>query len=95
MMPATTYRIVLHKKALAELRELPVAVRAKIKVAIDGLTEDPRPASAAKLRGQSAAYRLRFGAYRLLYEVHATEVVFYVIGIAHRKEVYRRLLRRR
>jgi mRNA-degrading endonuclease RelE of RelBE toxin-antitoxin system len=41
------------------------------------------------------AYRIRFGRYRLLYEVHATEIVVYVVGIAHRKDVYTRLLKRR
>jgi len=33
--------------------------------------------------------------YRILYEVHATEVVVYVVAVAHRREVYRRILRRR
>jgi mRNA-degrading endonuclease RelE of RelBE toxin-antitoxin system len=38
---------------------------------------------------------LRIGDYRLLYEIHATEVVIYVLGVAHRRDVYVRLLRRR
>ena len=41
------------------------------------------------------AYRIRIADYRLLYEVHATEIVVYVIGAADRREVYLRLLRRR
>lgn len=47
------------------------------------------------MKGRADAYRLRVCSYHVLYEVHATEIVVYVIGVAHRKEVYRRLLRRR
>ena len=31
----------------------------------------------------------------MVYEVHVTEVVVYVVGVAHRREVYRRILERR
>ncbi len=94
-MSATTFRVVLHRDAVAEVRELPQGTRARVKQAIDALAADPRPAASAKLKGRPNAYRIRFGDYRLLYEVHATEVVVYVVAIAHRREVYRRLLRRK
>jgi mRNA interferase RelE/StbE len=90
-----TFRVVLHRKAVSEIRKLPADVKARVKATIDALAEDPRPPQAAKLKGQPSAYRIRLGHYRLLYEVHATEVVVYVLGVAHRKEVYLRLLRRR
>ena len=66
-----------------------------MKASIDALADDPRPPQASKLKGQASSYRLRLGDYRLIYEVHATEVVVYVIGVAQRKEVYLRLLRQR
>ncbi len=95
MMSVTTYKVVLHRDALAELRALPKKTRVHVKEAIDDLATAPRPASARKLKGRPNAYRIRFGDYRLLYEVYATEIVVYVIGVAHRREVYQRLLRRR
>jgi mRNA interferase RelE/StbE len=55
----------------------------------------PRPSSAERLKGRKNAFRIRVGQYRLLYEVHAWEIVVYVVGVAHRREVYLRLLRRR
>ena len=94
-MPETIYRVVLHREAVSEIRDLPSNIKEQVKRAIDLLATEPRPAGAAKLRGRSNAYRMRFGDYRLLYEVHATEIVIYIIGAAHRREVYRRLLRRR
>ncbi len=94
-MSETLYRVVLHRDAVAEIAELPAASKERVKQAIELLRTDPRPAAATKLRGRPNAYRIRFGDYRLLYEVHATEVVVYVVGVAHRREVYKRLLRRR
>jgi mRNA interferase RelE/StbE len=89
------YRLVLHRDAVGEIRKLPAEIRERVKRTIDALEEVPVPPRAARLRGRANAYRIRVGNYRILYEVHATEIVVYVIGIAHRKEVYKRLLRRR
>ena len=56
---------------------------------------DPIPVGARRIRGRQNAYRIRIGDYRIVYEVHVTEVVVYVVGVAHRREVYRRILERR
>ena len=94
-MSARRYRIVLHREAAREVKALPKKLRLRIREIVDGLAEDPRPAAAVALKGRKGAYRIRVGDHRLLYEVHATEIVVYVIGVAHRREVYLRLLRRR
>jgi mRNA interferase RelE/StbE len=61
-------------------------------VTIDGLAEEPIPVGAGRLRGRENAYRIRIGNYRIVYEVHVTEVVVYVVGVAHRREIYHRIL---
>lgn len=94
-MSATTYRIVLHRDAHREIAALPKKLRSQVRDVIDGLQSDPRPPSAIPLKGRKGAYRIRIADYRILYEVHATEIIVYVIGVAHRREVYVRLLRRR
>lgn len=94
-MSATTYRIVLHRQAHREILALPKKTRALVRDVIDGLQDDPRPVGAVALKGRKGAYRIRVGDYRILYEVHVTEIVVYVVGVAHRREVYVRLLRRR
>lgn len=94
-MSATTYRIVLHREAVREIRALPKKVRPRVREAIDALAHDPRPIGGAQLKGRKGTYRIRIGGYRVLYEVHATEIVVYVIGVGHRRDVYVRLLRRR
>jgi mRNA interferase RelE/StbE len=90
-----TYEVVLHRAAVAEIRALPQQVKKRVRAAIESLADTPVSPQAVRLRGRANAYRVRVGDYRLLYEVHATEVVVYVIGVAHRKDVYRHLLRRR
>jgi mRNA interferase RelE/StbE len=70
-------------------------VRHRAKAAIDGLADEPIPVGAGRLWGRENTYRIRIGKYRIVYEVHVTEVVVYVVGVAHRREVYRRILERR
>ncbi|MFQ5351477.1 MAG: type II toxin-antitoxin system RelE/ParE family toxin [Candidatus Binatia bacterium] len=94
-MSAPIYRLVLHREAVSEIRRLPKKHRATVREILDGLASEPRPPGAVPLKGRKGAYRIRTGDYRILYEVHATEVVIYVVGLAHRREVYMRLLRRR
>jgi mRNA interferase RelE/StbE len=94
-MSATSHKLVLHREAHREIMALPKKVRAQVVEVIDGLQTEPRPPGASQLKGRKQAYRIRVGDYRILYEIHATEIVVYVIGVAHRREVYVRLLRRR
>lgn len=94
-MSGPTYRLVLHHAVVGEIKKLPARTRREVKAAIDDLASEPIPRAAVRLKGTSNSYRLRFGDYRMLYEVHATEVVVYVLGVGHRREVYRRILRRR
>ena len=94
-MSKTTYKIVLHQAALSEIKKLPKKIKTRVKDVISSLSREPFPLTAQRLKGRKNAFRIRVAEYRLLYEVHATEIVVYVIGVAHRKEVYQRLLRRK
>ncbi len=93
-MSATSYKLILHREALKEIRSLPKAIRTRVSSILNTLEIDPRPPQAERLKGRRNAYRIRVERYRLLYEVHAAEIVVYVIGVAHRKQAYIRLLRR-
>ncbi len=80
---------------MSEIRALPKKIRGQVRSVLDGLPAEPRPPQSERLKGRRGAYRIRVGNYRIIYEIHATEIVVYVIGVAHRKEVYSRLLRRK
>jgi mRNA interferase RelE/StbE len=91
----TKYRLLLHAAVPKELKKLPAKIRHRAKATIDGLADEPIPVGAGRLRGRENTYRIRIGNYRIVYEIHVTEVVVYVVGVAHRREVYRRILDRR
>jgi hypothetical protein len=55
------------------------------------LGDDPRrlDANVKKLAGYEDRYRLRVGDYRVLYEVMDGQLVILVVGVGHRREIYR------
>ena len=75
--------------ALKELRSLPRDAVARIVAAVEGLAQNPFPASSKKLVGSKHTYRIRIGDYRVVYNVLAGELVIEVIRVAHRRDVYR------
>ncbi|MFC0444215.1 type II toxin-antitoxin system RelE/ParE family toxin [Pseudidiomarina halophila] len=54
------------------------------------LADDPRPVGSEKLSGQER-YRIRQGAYRVVYEIDDGVLVVMVVKVAHRKHIYRKL----
>ncbi len=82
------YSIELVPSARKSFAKLPVPLRKRIQVAIDASAENPFPAGVKKLQGD-AAYRIRVGDYRIVYEVQHGRLTILVIRIGHRREVYR------
>ena len=82
------YEIVLETRARREFLDLPEQVKLRLQEAIDDLAKDPRPPGVRKLSGVDG-YRLRKGAYRVLFTIddQSKEVRIYRIG--HRREIYR------
>lgn len=62
----------------------------RVRDAMDGLADEPRPAEAISVKG-APFLRIRVGSYRIVYEVRDEELVVLVIRAAHRREVYRGL----
>ena len=87
------YRVRLTRQAERGLRWIkqgdPKAY-ARVVTAIRLLADDPRPTGAIKLTGfDPPAWRLRLGEYRIVYEIHESEVLVVVVNVAPRGEVYR------
>lgn len=62
----------------------------KIKEAIDGLAENPRPSGVKKLKGNSEdLYRVRSGDYRVIYTIEDIVKVIDIRKIGHRKDIYK------
>lgn len=84
-----SYRVFIKQSAQKEIRALPTKkIRAAIVGKIQGLAEDPRPAGCVKLTGTDK-YRLRQGAYRILYSIDDDRVIVSIVRVAHRQSAYR------
>lgn len=83
-----SYALVIERAALKSLTKISPPHRDRVIRAIEELANDPRPPGVKKLR-QREAWRLRVGAYRVIYEIHENEVMVLVIRVRHRREAYR------
>ena len=85
------YRVRIKASAAKEIEAIePVKVRRLVVERIRRLSEDPRPPGCEKLGGQDGRYRVRQGAYRILYSVADEVLIVHVVKVGHRREVYRR-----
>lgn len=83
------YRIELKKSAAKEIRAIARKKdRQRVVERIAALANDPRPPGCTKLSGREA-YRVRQGAYRIVYTVEDDALVVEVVKVGHRREAYR------
>ena len=79
------------ERAVRQLRAIPQPAALTILQALTPLGDDPRrpDANVKKLTGYEDRYRLRVGNYRVIYDVTDKELVILVVGVGHRREIYR------
>lgn len=82
------FEIVFKRSVAKDLRRIPKNDVQRILSRIDALAENPRPPHSEKLSAQER-YRVRQGAYRILYEIHDEALVVVVVKVGHRRHVYR------
>ena len=83
-----SYRVEFKRSVAKDLRSIPRNDVRRILKRIDALADDPRPHGAEKLTS-SEFYRIRQGAYRIVYEIRDDILLVVVIKVAHRSDVYR------
>ena len=83
-----SYNVRIKRSAAKELEAAPPKDRKRIARRIEGLAAEPRPQGCEKLSGEEK-YRLRQGAYRILYEIVDQELIVTVVKIGNRRDVYR------
>ncbi|MGI8392792.1 type II toxin-antitoxin system RelE family toxin [Leucobacter sp. W1038] len=83
-----SYRIEVRPAALRALRKIHPDDRKRIQGAIALLAQEPRPPGATSLRGRDGI-RVRVGDYRIIYTVQDEVLLVVVVGLGHRKEIYR------
>jgi mRNA interferase RelE/StbE len=85
------YKIEWKRSATKELRQLPKNAILKALSIVEELTNDPHPNTSKKLSGTDNTYRVRFGDYRIIYNVMDQVLIIEVIRVGHRKDIYRNL----
>ena len=58
----------------------------RLRSAISGLAQNPRPLGVRKIKGSERAYRIRVGSYRVVYEIFDDENVVLLIQVVRRTE---------
>lgn len=82
------YELRIKKSVTKDLDPLPKKDVQRIVEAINGLADNPRPPQSLKLSG-AEKYRLRYGVYRVLYEIQDEVLIVCVVKVGHRKDVYK------
>ena len=86
-----SYRVIFKPSVEKDLRSLPQSVVTRIFKHIDALKDDPFPRLSIKLAGAEHLYRVRIGAYRMIYGVDKDSRQVIVHYVRHRRDVYRHL----
>ncbi len=82
------YKLTFKTSVAKDLRQIPRHDVQNILQRIEGLADEPRPVGCEKLSGQER-FRVRQGAYRIIYEVRDQELVIMVVKVGHRRDVSR------
>jgi len=82
------YSVVIKSSAQRELDALDDVVFNRIDRRILALAENPRPAGCKKLKGYKNQWRIRIGAWRVVYLIDDSAGRVSITRVAHRREGY-------
>jgi mRNA interferase RelE/StbE len=83
-----SYELVFKKSVAEDLRGFPKQDVKRIMQRIRSLADEPRPVGCEKLSGQER-YRIRQGAYRVIYAIEDDRLIVLIVKVGHRRNVYR------
>jgi mRNA interferase RelE/StbE len=81
------YQVQIEKAVIKALEKINEPYYTKIKKAILGLSNNPRPAGYKKLKGRDG-FRIRVANYRIIYDINDEILLVSVIEMGHRKDIY-------
>ena len=80
------FRLRFSPAANRDLRRLNARTRKRIEDAIEDLAGNPYPRASLKLKGVDRTWRIRVGAFRVVYEVHEDLILVTVLKVDRRSE---------
>lgn len=84
------YRVLTRRKAQKQLARIQPQDRDRVGAAMYGLSEDPRPHGARKMRGTGNLedWRVRVGDYRIVYRIDDEAEEVLILETGHRGSIY-------
>jgi mRNA interferase RelE/StbE len=82
-------KVEFHPEVLKQLQRLPRDAFETALQKIIGLATEPRPHGAKKLAGSDRDWRIRFGQYRIVYEINDDQKTLTIFTVAKRSDAYR------
>lgn len=83
------FTVKIANKAQKELKKVSPPYQQKIIKAVKELALNPMPIGVKKLKGRPNEYRVRVADYRIIYEIHDSEMIILVVKVGHRKAIYK------
>ncbi len=83
------YSVTFARSARKELEALDASIVNRIFPRIENLSQNPRPRNCVKLQGRENLWRIRIGAYRVIYSIDDDKKLIDIITVRHRKDAYR------
>ena len=85
------YRLEVSPAADRDLEKLKGRIKRqdfeRLRDAVTGLAEEPRPQGVRKIKGEERAYRIRVGSYRVVYEVYDNDKLVLILQVVRRSEI--------
>ncbi|MCH8225235.1 MAG: type II toxin-antitoxin system RelE/ParE family toxin [Chloroflexi bacterium] len=82
----TEYTVSILRRAQRELARLPAEDYSRVRDAILGLAQEPRPTGCLRLTGRDG-WRIRVGVYRVIFEIDDAQQAVTVLHVGHRRDV--------
>ena len=83
------FRVIIHRKAVKELKHLPKDFQTRILEALKEMESSPFAGDIRKIRGEEA-YRRRIGDYRMEFILDLEERTIAILRILHRRKAYKK-----
>ena len=83
------YTLEFKIRVAKDFDRLPFKEKNKIWDKLQLLKQDPRPKGFRKLVGKESEFRIRFGNYRIIYQIDEALKKVIIIQVGHRKDIYR------
>jgi mRNA interferase RelE/StbE len=84
------HQVVFRDDARKAFDRLDAAVQRQVARVIDRLAENPRPGQSTQIVGDARTWRVRTGAWRILYEIDDDRLIVLVLDVRHRSTAYRK-----